>query len=517
MTCPADKGCGPGGTCIDPCGSAEANQSTIGCDFYSVIPGPESETQGSCFAALVANTWTSPITLKGDYNGQPMDMAQMARMPVGSGAAITYQPLPNGQLPPGQIAILFFSSFPSGQIFQVSCPAGVNPAVTSDPAVPQTGIGSAFHFTTSAPIIAYDIYPYGGASSFVTSATLLVPTPTWGTNFMAADAYPTDPNIAFVNAYPHVQIVAAQDNTSVTISPTAAIQGGPGVAPTGQGQPATYMLNKGQVLQFMQDAELAGSPISSDKPISVWAGSSCMNIPVGNYACDSGHQQLIPITALGNEYVGARYRDRVPGSNEIVPWTIIGVATDTTNLTYDPAPPPGAPTTLQSGQVVMFEASGPFSVKSQDDKHPFYLAGHMTGAGASDGQQGDPDFVNVIPPQQYLNSYLFLTDPTYGNTNLVFVRQKGKDMMFHDVMLDCLGMVGGWQPVGAGGQYEMATVDLAMGGAPVGGCDNGQHTAKSDVPFGLTVWGWDTTVSYAYPAGMSVKPINTVVVPPVPK
>jgi hypothetical protein len=44
--------------------------------------------------------------------------------------------------------------------------------------------------------------------------------------------------------------------------------------------------------------------------------------------------------------------------------------------------------------------------------------------------------------------------------------------------------------------------------------DNGVHTAQSDAPFGLTVWGWDFAVSYAYPAGMSVRKINKVVVIP---
>ena len=53
--------------------------------------------------------------------------------------------------------------------------------------------------------------------------------------------------------------------------------------------------------------------------------------------------------------------------------------------------------------------------------------------------------------------------------------------------------------------------------APVGSCYNGAHTATSEVPFGLTVWGYDQYASYAYPAGMSVEPINTVVVPPVPQ
>jgi hypothetical protein len=74
-----------------------------------------------------------------------------------------------------------------------------------------------------------------------------------------------------------------------------------------------------------------------------------------------------------------------------------------------------------------------------------------------------------------------------------------------------------WKPVGSAGKYQYAQIDLVSNGAPQGSCNNGVHTAKSDGTFGLTVWGWDNTTSYAYPVGMSVKPINTVVVPPVPK
>jgi hypothetical protein len=62
--------------------------------------------------------------------------------------------------------------------------------------------------------------------------------------------------------------------------------------------------------------------------------------------------------------------------------------------------------------------------------------------------------------------------------------------------------------VGSSGKYEYARVDLVKGGTPQGNCDNGVHKASSDAPFGLTVWGWDTTVSYAYPAGMSVQALR---------
>jgi hypothetical protein len=518
-TCPADQGCGPGGECVAPCESAKVNGSTIGCDFYSVVPGPEYETRGSCFAALLANTWSSPITITADYGGKPLTVADMTRTPIGSGSAITYDPLLDGQLAPGRVAIVFLSGAPSGDPYYVGCPAGVTPGVQINPAIDKTGLGDAFHIVTSAPVIAYDIYPYGGAASFVSSATLLVPTPAWGTNYIAADAYEADGNLGFVNGNPFLQIVAAEDGTTVTISPTAAIDGGNGVASTAQGQPQTYAMSKGQVIQFLQTAELSGSPISSDKPISVWGGNACMNIPVGTGACDSGHQQLLPVKALGSEYLGVRYRDRAAFANEAPPWTLVG-AVDSTVLTYDPGPPPGAPLLINSGQTISFNAGDAFSVTSQDAEHPFYMAGHMTGALAipnNPNDNGDPEYVNVVPPEQYLATYLFLTDPTYKTTHLVFTRKRAADGTFKDVSLDCAGTLTDWQPVGTSGKFEYARIDLVTDGAPNGTCNNGVHTAKSAIPFGLTVWGWDTTVSYAYPAGMSVQPINTVVVPTTPK
>jgi hypothetical protein len=120
--------------------------------------------------------------------------------------------------------------------------------------------------------------------------------------------------------------------------------------------------------------------------------------------------------------------------------------------------------------------------------------------------------VNVIPPAQFMSRYVFFTDPTYSETNLVVVRHAGGA----DVSLDCLGSpLSGWKPVGAG--YEYSRVDLAVGGAAAGSCSNGRRVMTSSEPFGLTVWGWDNSVSYAYPAGASLKPINTVVVQPIPR
>lgn len=530
-TCAGDMGCGATG-CVSACESAKQNKSSIGCDYYAVDPDIIAEAYGACFAAFLTNTWGSPISITVERGGQTLDVSSFAYTPQGTGQSITYAPLQGGKLQPGEVAILFLTSLPSAPIGQ--CPPGVGVGFSGDGATHGTALGEAFHITTSAPVVAYDIFPYGGGQSAATSATLLLPTTSWDTNYVGVDAFRKSQLVP--QAQPSMDIVAAEDGTTVTISPTAAIAGGPGVQGTGQGVPVTYNLGKGQVLQFTQDESLIGSPIQSNKPIALWGAATCLNIDVNTAACDSSHQQIPPVKALGHEYVAVRYRNRFDGQEESPPWRIVGAVAGTT-LTYEPSAPAGAPIALTVGQVAEFRAAGPFVVKSQDDKHPFYMAGHMTGCQetnpAEDDCRGDPEFVNVIPPQQYLASYIFFTDPTYPETNVVLVRSKGKNG-FEDVTLDCAGKLTGWQPAGASGQYEYTRVDLVRHNfAKQGGCDNGRHEIKSNAPFGLTVWGWGSgetggafgipggfysqAVSYAYPGGASVQPINTVVVPPVPK
>jgi hypothetical protein len=91
------------------------------------------------------------------------------------------------------------------------------------------------------------------------------------------------------------------------------------------------------------------------------------------------------------------------------------------------------------------------------------------------------------------------------------------------VKLDCVGTIGGWTPVDGSDDYEMTRVDLVRHDfEKQGSCDNGRHEASSSQPFALTVWGWGSPetsvmtgyVSYGYPAGQDLAPINHVVVPP---
>ncbi len=531
MTCPDDQGCS-GLACVPACDAASDNKSTFGCDYYVVGPDILFDGAGACFAAFVVNTWSTPVSLTVDFEGQQLDASKFAYIPSGSGSAITYEPLPADGIPAGEVAILFLNRHGISPLGLVTdCPDGVTPAITTKDTAPHgTTFGSAFHIATSAPVVAYDIYPYGGGQSAFTSATLLLPTSAWDTNYIAVDAF----GPGFFGG-PFISIVAQEDGTEVTINPTADIVGKAPVAPTPKGTPGKYNLARGQALQFTQPTPLAGSVIQSNHPVGVWGGKT--NLSIDACCDDSAHQQIPPVRALGSEYVAVRYRNRYEGMEEVPPWRIIGAA-DGTVLTYEPNTPPDAPTTLQLGEVTDFHWTGQFVVKSQDADHPFYMSAHMTGAaeydpeqqmpptGSADGR-GDAEFVNIVPAAEYLDRYVFFTDPTYSETNLVVVRVKGPSG-FADVDLDCAGTLGDWQPLGLAGKYEYTRVDLVRGDfEPQGACDNGRHEMKSKQPFGLTVWGWGSAetgvlgigfytqyVSYAYPAGAGVAPINNVVVPP---
>ncbi len=499
-----------GGECIDdPCLAAELTKSSTGCDYWAVKTDLISDGSGACFAAFVVNTWVTPVHIEAEYEGQLLP-ASAIQTPVGQGQGLSYEPYDaQAGLDPGEVAILFIAR-ENG--FLPECP--VPPALFDNIGVVGTGRGSAVNIRTDVPVAAYQILPYGGGSSAATSASLLLPTSAWDLNYVAVNAF--EKSQAAPQAQPSLTIVAREDGTEVSLLPKVAIVGGPGVAAGQANVPIQYVLERGETLQISQDLELTGSAIEGNVPFGVFGAASCLNIPVDGFACDSAHQQLPPIRALGSEYVGVRYRARANMLEEVVPWTLVGVV-DGTTLAWEPAIPPGAPTQLDPGQLVRFEAPGPFVVRSQDQDHPFYLGAHMTG-GDDFGGEGDPEWVNVIPSGQYLRDYVLFTDPTYSETSLVVVRAQ-QNGSFEPVELDCLGELDGWTPLG---DYEWTRVDLVTGNfMAVNGCENGRHEMWSDAPFGVTVWGWGSSasqlfteyVSYAYPAGASVQSINEVVVP----
>lgn len=510
-----------------PCEVANESKSSLGCDYWAVKTALLDSTSGACFAAYVTNTWAQPIHLGVEYKGQALDPGTFAYIPQGQGANINYLKYdPAVGLMPGEVAILFLARNKNG--FIPNCPKPA--AIDLEAGVTNTGLGDAFHITTDWPAVAYQILPYGGGITAFTSATLLLPSSAWGDNYIAVNAYKNATNVP--EASPFLDIVAQEDGTEVTILPVKPIVGGNGVMASGANQPAKYTLNRGQFLQIEQTDELTGSPIQSTKPVALFGGSSCLYMPAGGPSCDSAHQQILPVKAMGSQYAGVAYRPRGDVANKEmdVPWRIVGVV-DGTPLFWNPesAAPSGAPSIINRGDIFEFNSPGGFIVESKDAEKPFHLSVYMT-SGFPYNDEGDPEWISVVPTEQFLNKYTFFADPTYPETNLVVVRAKSKIKTenFKPVGLECLGSdipENQWMDIGMNSGYQYTRIDLVTGNFQnVGNCSTGRQVMSSDLPFGVTVWGWgtkavnaSTLVSYGYPAGAGVRVINQVEVPPIPQ
>ncbi|MBN9164613.1 MAG: hypothetical protein J0I07_26865 [Myxococcales bacterium] len=518
--CGPDKGCA-NGSCVDPCTAAEVSKGSVGCSFWT-LPPDEPLGSGSCFAAMIANTWDRPVTITADYGTTPLDLGESLFTAEMIGSEPKYTKL-EGPLPPGQVALVFLSEVrpaPKKPNFS-ACPLGTVGAFNGSPLVHGTAITSAFSIKTDAPVSLYSIYPYGGAKTYIPTATLVLPTSSWSDNYIAVNGWPPSRNITSGELVggPSLQIVAMSDDTEVRMRPKIDVYDGAGVTGGGAGQPLTWRLARGQVLQITQPDELTGSPIQSNKPVGLFGGAKCTFVPESVMACDSLQQQIPPLAQWGHEYALVPFHSRLAGAaerREVVPYRLVG-AVDGTALTYDPKKPRDAPSVLRAGEVVSFMTDDLVVVKSQDADHPFYAAVMMTGAVFNGGYtaqtDGDPDFVNIVPTEQFLDRYVFFADYTFPETTLTLVRRKTASG-FKPVELDCVGEVQGFQPLGVAGEYEYGWVDLTKNFASATGtCGAGRREAKSDGPFSVTVWGMGYAASYGYAGGTGSRPLTKVEAP----
>lgn len=499
------------GYCKPACLVVENDQSSVGCKFVAI--DLDEYHGGSCFVSMVANTWptNAHVTVR-RWDGAQMavlNAESFTRLTSGGGTSITYQPYSAVDgIPPGQVALLFLSGAASGG---VACPSGITPAVPGSAVLKGTGLNEGFEIETDVPIVAYQINPYGGGQAAVTGASLLLPNSAWAQSYIAMNAYSSAP----IGTFGSLNVVAYEDDTDVTFTPVAAVSGGGGVPGSAANTPFTVKLRRSQYLQISQQAELTGSIVTANRRIGMFAGHQCAQIPAGATYCDHIEQMIPPVRAFGSEYVAVPYEPR--GSSDPTRWRFVAAA-DGTTIQLDPAV--SAPLSLNKGGWTEIVSQQPFVARSQDISHPFFVAAYMTGSSQVSGpyqgnQSGDPEMVNIIPPQQYLKKYVFLSDATYPTTNLVVVRKQP----FADVSLDCAGVLGGWQNVDSQGLYQFTRTNLVHGNfAPQGACDNGVHKMESTEPFGLWVWAWGydgtskftANVSYGYPAGANVSKLNDV-------
>ncbi len=157
------------------------------------------------------------------------------------------------------------------------CPSGVKPILTVDPIKHGTARTTSFRVRSDAPVSAYSIWPYGGSISYAPSAMLLLPTASLGSDYIITDGWTF--NRLNSPEGPRAQIVANQDGTEIKLTPSINLDDGDHLVGAAAGQPTTYTMKRGEVLQFASLLELNGSTVHSNLPIAVFGGSSCNERP----------------------------------------------------------------------------------------------------------------------------------------------------------------------------------------------------------------------------------------------
>ena len=126
----------------------------------------------------------------------------------------------------------------------------------------------------------------------------------------------------YPTSFSSLLIVSANNNTNITITPSVTVTIPSDLSPTG----SDTILNAGQSieiqLQYLETLllkpvtalpDLTGTKVESNKPISVYSGHTCGNIPSNLYGCDFIGEQLPPVASWGNEFLVQSFYSRPSG------------------------------------------------------------------------------------------------------------------------------------------------------------------------------------------------------------
>ncbi len=443
VPCGADQTC-LNGACLTLCELAEATPSSVGCSFFAQrMDNYSNSADDSLIVGNVSKIKAASVQLYFTPDGSNAEAPQGGPVDIAPGMTQTF-PLSN---PPFNKA------------------SGLRK-------------GGSYRVQASIPVVAYQHSPIGAQAT--NDASMLLPEHALKQDYVVASYIDS---LGFLPSY--FNVLAIADNTTVKWTPPQSTQGGAGVPDVAGGQTGQVLMNRFDTMEVRapNGGDVSGTIISADKPIWVVGAVNCVNVPAGVTYCDHIEEQMLPLDYWGKKYVGAHSPTR---GGEQHYWRVYG-GEDGTIVTTTP-PQPGTPLNLNKGSWAELAIPNNTSFLFESDK-PFmpvqYLAGQDSGAGT-----GDPAMYQMIPVEQFLDSYAFVTGTGYSVHYAQIIRTKGGP----DVKVDG-AVVGNYYAVG---EFEVADHPISEGG----------HLAESDAPFGILNIGYTGVTSYAYPGGLKLAVIN---------
>ena len=455
-------------------GNVQCTQSNKGTDFWLMFTGAAFQNPNS----------TPPQQL---YLFISSDVATSGTVTVGQSSNLSFnQPF---TVTPGQITTVALSP-----TFQMISSDDVD---ANGNALEAKGI----HVTGQNPIAVYGLNFYPAASD----GYLGLPTPTLGTSYVIASYKNTIGSNGGNTLGTEFGVTATQDNTTVTIVPTAS-SGAREAA-----FPYTIQLNQGQTYQLRNNqnhtelstsafskgpaVDFTGTLVTSDKPVAVFGGHDCADVPDGSLYCNSLIEQLPPTNLWGQNFV------TMPLASEYNGDVFRFVSqTDGTHVQVNHQ----QVAILAKGQFFEQLITGPAEISADN---PILTVQYAQSSIAGNNPDVDPTMIVVPPFEQFGGSYTINTPTANFPVNFVNVIAPTAAAQSSSVILD--------------GSPIPATAFQPIGTSPFSGAQIqatvGPHTLNAGLPFGVWVYGFNAQDAYGYTGGVCFAkgvPGNTVVASP---
>lgn len=359
----------------------------------------------------------------------------------------------------------------NGVITAFSIAAGAETVITLDSAVVltsnETVEAKGIHVTALSPITV-DVISENAISA---DGYMGLPTPGLGTKYYVMSYASTRYSGS------EFAVVATQNTTTVTINPSAA------GSTKSAGTAFTVLLNIGETYQLANpaNADMTGTLVTSDKPVAVFSGHRCTDIPSGKGYCDYLVEQLQDVSIWGKTFHTSLFSGRARYTVRVI------ASQNGTTLTTTP---PGLITgTLNAGQFTDVVLTGAAEFVSNN---PVLVAQFMHGYTDDTAGKGDPSMVIVTPAE------MGTTDATFGvhglaGTQGAFMNVVTETTALATLKLDNVAVSSAFfTPIGGASIFSVGTIPVAPGA----------HSLLGTIPFSALVYdygiSWDW-VSYAYP------------------
>lgn len=513
-TCEGDAHCS-GGSCRNLCLEAETALSYLGCEYWAVdlenamqVEGPADDLFGCSLLAIlspgVALVENVQVCQKpnGDFAGQcdgdggcPMTFncvttdvcgfdadgspfAIVVSNPHGFAVDVT---LSNGQGTTDTVSLLaneVASLYPADMGF-------------GDQSVGTTNMAAmAYKLTTSAPVAAYQFNPLDNENVFSNDGSLLIPRHTFDTDYYAMTWQGLEVRPVSNDLASYAAVVAWQDGTEVTVTPSADVVAGQTTPAIAAGTPTVFTMNAFDVLNLESSGtgDLTGTRVQvtggTDATVGVFAGHEAVSILSPGASCCADHieEMMFPTSTWGTEFAIAHTEVRVDESD------VLRIMAQSPNTTVTISSAATCPT-LSAGEFCEIEISTDVEISATEPVMiGHYLKSVLTAAGAG---SGDPSLAIAVPIEQYRSTYSFLVPAEYESQYISVVA-----MMGSAVTLDGTNVSADLAPMGSNGR--------AAGRIAV---QPGQHELACPGGCGLEVYGYSSAVSYFFAGGLDLEQI----------